>query len=67
MTKVHDTRAQRALELRQRLVIGRTFVSGLLNPVAEADAQRIYRIWSSTWVLPLLDELVPELRKRHAD
>lgn len=65
------TKKQRAAELLKRATRGPslslTFTSavGLTDEqkkVIEAEMAKAYEIWSKSWLLPELNQLVPELR-----
>lgn len=65
------TRATRAATLRKRVIEGPAFSymdfhhEDPLTPERAAEiASFNYRLWANSWVLPDLDILVPELRKR---
>jgi hypothetical protein len=63
MPKVENTRAQRAMELLQRLERGPSFTEyseGFTAP----EASRQYQGWAEAWIIEELKALVPELRKR---
>jgi hypothetical protein len=65
MPKVTGTKKQRAIELLRLLEEGPSFPSidgPLSDPKAAAAAEELYRLWSRSWVLRDLRELVPELR-----
>lgn len=63
-----NTRAQRATELRERLLRGPSgpFDQRTITGVNLTPDQRYaeYKLWIETWVIPELDDLVPELRKK---
>jgi hypothetical protein len=60
MPKVSDTRKQKAAELVRRLTDGPSWsIFSQLNP---EEATRQFKLWSSSWILPVVRELVPELR-----
>jgi hypothetical protein len=66
MPKVHNTRKQKARELHKLATAGPSFsespIRGEEFTAEEATVQ--YRRWSQSWLLPLVEELVPELRKK---
>jgi hypothetical protein len=57
------TRKQKAVELRCRLENGPAFGFPGQEFTPEIAA-RDFRIWCNSWILPVVDELVPELRKK---
>jgi len=65
MPKVHNTRRQRAAELLRRLEEGPAFSSSLFNEAfTKATAADDYRIWVTSWVIPVVKQPVPELKER---
>lgn len=64
-----NTRRTRANELLARATRGPSIsLIGIDHTTMSPDAvvkhfEQEYRIWSSSWVLPLINELVPELHK----
>lgn len=58
---MRGTRAQRALELLATATRGPGF-TGHGAAVQRAEARRQYRLWASTWIVPELIRLIPELR-----
>lgn len=54
------TRKQKALELLQLANDGPCFERDSTCP-----PEKLYRIWSQSWLIPLLRKLVPELREKH--
>lgn len=70
MPKVRDTRKQKARELLRTATEGPHFSMGFpFDNSAERDkyielAKKDYRLWSSSWIIPRLKELIPELRER---
>lgn len=61
-----DSRRSRAKELQRMCTEGPAFAflggpPGQPGNLTE-EARRQYRIWADSWVLPLLNELVPELK-----
>lgn len=70
MSRVNGTKKQRAAELLKRATNGpaldMTFSAAGLSDeqkqVIEAELRERYRLWSQTWLLPELNQLVPELR-----
>ncbi len=64
MPKVIDTREQRAAELLKLVKTGpalsRSFDGSKFTP---EQALYHYHLWADTWVLPLINQLVPELAK----
>lgn len=65
MGKVRNTRKQRAAELLNRLEHGPAWHTFTLphEMLSEHEATRQFRIWSLTWIVPVLKELVPELKE----
>lgn len=37
------------------------------TPFTPGEAERQYKLWCQTWVIPLVNELVPELRKKKGE
>lgn len=64
MPKVYDTRRHKAKALLDRLTRGPSFSSAPGEDLWEGEAARQFRNWSESWVLPVLKELVPELREK---
>lgn len=65
MPKINNTRKQKAKRLldlvRRGPSIAPMKAAMQKDVIDEFDAQ--YRRWSESWVIPLLEELVPELKK----
>jgi hypothetical protein len=59
MPKIYDTRKHKAAELLRLAAKGPCSLS--------EDDKAAYSRWANTWVIPLLLELVPELRKKKTD
>jgi hypothetical protein len=63
--KVRNTRRQKALELLETVRQGPTFLKDVV-PSEKApfttDPIRNYALWVDTWVIPALNELIPELK-----
>ncbi len=67
MPKTINTRKQRAEELLKRLSTGPAFFNDSIGgPTTEESARKHYRLWAETWVIPLVKNLVPELRSAQA-
>ena len=75
MPKVNNTKFQKSLELRRLVKDGPSFsfdtfganmdtfgLSREQREAIQADFDRSYQIWASTWVAPLVEELVPQLK-----
>lgn len=62
--KVHDTRRQRATELLRLCTHGPSFSMIGRESYSPEIATSSYRLWASSWVVPLLHQLVPELREK---
>ncbi len=63
MPKVRDTKKQKARELLRRVTDGPAFSEPLDGtPFTPGKAIALYRLWASTWVIPDILELVPQLR-----
>jgi hypothetical protein len=63
--KIHDTRKEKAATLLDRVTKGPSFSLGFPQSphvACTAEAQEAYRRWADTWILPLVKELVPELK-----
>ena len=60
-------RPKRATDLRERIARGPMWDTGGPDGFTRDQVDEItnrYRGWAETWVLPELDALVPELRKK---
>ena len=68
MPKVIDTRKQRARKLVKRLEEGPSFSHpfGSIGTMHPKEASEQYKIWASTWIIPELKQLIPELRAKKA-
>jgi hypothetical protein len=69
MPKVHDTRKQKAKELLRMVTNGPSFSLDFPFSSPERDkylklAEKDYRLWSSSWIIPKLKELIPELKEK---
>ena len=65
MPKLRDTRKHKAKKLLELATRGPHFEridTGV--PFTFKEAETDYRRWSESWLLPLINELVPELRKK---
>ena len=68
MPKVHNTRLQKACDLVNTVKKGPAFSSAWGNsPFSVEDAKEDYKIWSTSWILPKLLELIPELKDPRAE
>jgi hypothetical protein len=65
MPKTSNTRKQRAAELLKKLTNGPAFDETPGRPLSLDEIKSQYRIWSESWILDELKELVPELRERN--
>jgi hypothetical protein len=63
MTKVTDTRKQRAAKLLERIDRGPSFNPTTGESLTTEEAQRLYRVWMQSWILEDLIDLIPELRQ----
>ena len=63
MPKLRDTRKHAARELLGLLQAGPHF-SGRPNTVTTSEASAQFKIWSDSWVMPLVRRLVPELKEQ---
>jgi hypothetical protein len=62
---VKTTRAEAARELRERVLRGPAFSDTATyghGPLTEREVSEQYRRWAESWVLPLVERLVPELK-----
>jgi hypothetical protein len=62
---VKTTRAEAARELWERVLRGPTFSDTATygrGPLTESEVSEQYRRWAESWVLPLVERLVPELK-----
>ena len=62
MGMLNGTRKQRAAELRKMVERGPSMFMGY-EALTEAQFKYHYQLWVETWVLPELDNLIPELRQ----
>jgi len=63
MPKTQDTRKQRAAELMRLLESGPILFRGH-GVERDEDAMHHMRIWIDSWIIPLVKDLVPELREK---
>lgn len=67
MPKVIGTRKQKALELYRRIKNGPSIFPRIgendPNSMNKEEFERHYKMWSESWILHDLKELIPELRK----
>jgi len=66
MPKVHGTRKQKANELLRMVTNGPSFSLDFPHQSTERDkylklAEKDYRLWANSWIIPKLKELVSEL------
>lgn len=66
MPKIHGTRKQRAAELLERVKNGPSFSEPVWKgvPFTALEASIQYRRWAESWIVPELQELVAELKKK---
>jgi hypothetical protein len=67
--KVVNTRKQKIAELTRMIKDGPAF-SSLIMPGGQFDQSMTsedYQRWAETWVMPLINDLVPELKKQKKD
>ena len=57
------TRHDRARELRRKLINGPGFSDLALSKFTPEEATRQFKLWSSTWIIDELTDLIPELKK----
>jgi hypothetical protein len=62
MPKVCNTRKQKAKELLERLERGPAF-SAVFCDFNQEEAIRQFRIWSKSWIIPVVKELIRELKE----
>jgi hypothetical protein len=67
MPKVSNTRKQRALQLLGRLREGPSFSPFQMSTSARRQASEQFKLWSGSWIIYELIDLVPELRKLHKE
>ena len=68
-----QTKKERAKELLHRAESGPAFSMTFVDldltwderKLIEAEATRCYKLWSSTWLIPDLKRLVPQLKENH--
>jgi len=68
--KTNNTRQQRAVELMKMLERGPIlFVRqpGVPFGVEDGEAEASVRIWLRSWIIPLVKQLVPELKEKNND
>lgn len=61
------TRRRRAKELLRLAQDGPAFGGTfpiIFGEVASAEASRRYKLWAQSWLIPLIKQLVPELREK---
>lgn len=67
MPKLYNTRKQRAAEVLNMLERGPAFDSpfhfGGSHEIAK-EASEMFRLWCTTWIIPEIKDLIPELRER---
>lgn len=65
MPKIHDTRKDKAKELLDLVLRGPATSFNIFKhePPTDENINRQYKLWAETWVVPLLKELVPELKQ----
>jgi hypothetical protein len=62
MPKTTDTRKHKVAELLRLLRNGPSYNENFDDtPFTAAQAAREFKLWSESWVLPVVHELVPEL------
>lgn len=61
MPKIHGTRKERAQELLDRIKRGPSF-SQIGRPFTLDEATAQYKLWSESWIVCQLIDLVPELK-----
>ena len=65
MPKVTGTRKHKARELERLIKKGPSLTENYDgSPYCSDQAMRDTKLWLNSWVKPLIDELVPELRKK---
>lgn len=66
MPKVIGTRKQKAEELLKMLTEGPSFSKPFPfeGEFTIEEATRQFKLWSESWIIPVVKELVPELRKK---
>lgn len=63
MPKFFDRRIDKAKELLERLERGPSF-SDMAVEFTVKEAQEQFRLWCSTWIIPDVKELIPELKEK---
>lgn len=65
MPKIRDTRKDKAQELLALVLRGPSTSFDIFKhePPTDANINRQYKLWAETWVVPMLKELVPELKQ----
>lgn len=67
MSRAYGTRKERAARLLDLVKKGPSFSKGIWEGAfTEEKAAEQYKRWSESWVLGLVKELVPELKKRES-
>jgi len=63
MPKVTDTRKHKAAELMRLLKDGPSLSIIGQDAMTAEEAERGYKQWAKSWVIPLAKKLVPELKE----
>jgi len=64
MPKLSNTKKQRAEELLRKLNIGPYLNTLRCKELTKEEAERQVKIWLETWIIPEIEELIPELKNR---
>jgi hypothetical protein len=64
MPKTKNTRKQKAKDLLETAIRGPKFFDMGDKPFTVEKAKAQYELWSSSWIIPRLKDLVPELRDK---
>lgn len=64
MPKVRDTRKHKARELLRIATDGPHLFDSHTEVLTREEFAWRYKNWSESWIIPMLKELVPELRKK---
>lgn len=64
MPRITNTRKQKAEELLRLAEKGPSFTSEIPNWALKELPSYDYKLWAESWLIPIIKELVPELRKK---
>ena len=67
MPKVRGTKKQKARELLRDLEKGPDFGKPFEGEFTIEEATRQHKLWSESWIIPAVKELVPQLKEKKND